>query len=86
MTKATLIKVQSTHNNLRTDEIEGRFADPPTLGHSFGFFADPLDETMDIRVVTTSRVQSVQQTEEGFIFSTLNSTYYLKLAENISLI
>ncbi len=63
---------------LRSDDVDGYYVLPPEVGNSFRFFSAPLDEKMDIRVVTTSPVVKVEESVDGLLtFETLNSTYSL---------
>jgi hypothetical protein len=77
MIKAKLVKIESTHNNLRTNEIVGEFSYSPEVGHVFRFYSKPLDPDASIRVITTSSVQSINGQE----FKTRNSTYRLEVDE-----
>jgi len=69
--KCTLIKIESNHNNLRTNEMEGVCTDLPEVGKRFLIFGEGLE--FGHRVITTTRVQEV----EGHVFRTKNSTYEL---------
>lgn len=74
---ATLTKVRSTHNNLRTPTIDGWFEKPPTVGEDFEFLAPPL-ESGSIRMIWTTSVRDVTELALGSVeFKTKNSTYRL---------
>jgi hypothetical protein len=84
--KCKLTKVQSRHNNLRTDEIVGECQEKPTLGFTFHMTAPPLDPDMTLRRIGTTDVIRVSypptvecDAEEpgGFMeFATVNSIYH----------
>ena len=82
MKNGKLVRVKSSHNNLRTTEVVGSYYAPPTIGESFTFLSEPLNDGGTIRVVTTSPVQSVEAVPGGLRFTTLNSTYDLIKEEN----
>jgi hypothetical protein len=73
MIHCKLTKIQSTHQKLRTDVIEGWCYHLPIVGEAFSIFSDPLDPEMQVRVVRTSTVVDVYVDR----FETLNSTYEL---------
>jgi hypothetical protein len=64
-------KIESTHDNLRTDEVEGDALFPPQEGQRFVMYAEPIVPLASFRMVTTSRVTDVYATH----FKTLHSTY-----------
>lgn len=83
MMKAKLTKVESTHNNLRTNEIVGRPLFIPEVGRSFIMWSEPLDKDMDIRQITTSVVKSVELIGDNlYEFKTMNSIYKLEILDN----
>ena len=83
--RGTLTKL---HNGsaLRTDKVVGE-AKEPVIGKPFILFAQPLDPEADIRVISTSPVDSFEITPpqrmgatdafslEKWIIKTANSTY-----------
>lgn len=77
--KAILKKITSTHNNLRTDAVEGTFLMVPTVECQFSFFAEPLDKTKDFRQISTTPVKTVEAIAGGWRFTTENSTYELEI-------
>lgn len=68
--KIKLVRVESTNNSLRTDEVVGEIFLEPTVGYPLVLFGQPLGKG-DVRKVTTSPITEL--TENGF--KTLNSTY-----------
>lgn len=78
----TLVRVESTHNNLRTPTVTGWSYNLPEVGASFQIFNDqPLEapEVNKSREVTTSVVREVQTLDTGdVLFKTMNSTYILE--------
>lgn len=77
--KVKLTKIESNHNNLRTNEIEGVSLDLPEVGKSFYLVGESLTEGMDARVVTTTEIKSLEKTDNEYTFKTLNSTYKLEV-------
>jgi hypothetical protein len=78
-----LVKRSTNVNALRTNEIKGIFFNYPCKGLSFEIFSEALENpNAKYRKVTTSMVQSVEKTELGFIFHTLNSCYELQIFPN----
>lgn len=73
--RVRLTKVESTHNNLRTDVVEGECSHLPTIGLRFVMYSDPVEVFGNMRYVSTSPVQAI--TQDGF--RTLNSTYKLEV-------
>lgn len=75
-----LIKVKSSHNNLRTPEVFGRIEQLPIVGNSFFLLAAGLD--FGTRIVQTTPVQSVEKlTDTLYTFKTENSEYKLEIKE-----
>jgi len=77
--KVLLTKVESNHNNLRTNEIEGLTLELPTVGKGFNMSGEPLDKAMSVRVINTTEIKEIEGSENDFTFKTLNSTYKLKV-------
>lgn len=75
----TLRKIESSHNKLRTDEVEGLAPELPESGKRFFMYADALelDEVDAKRYVHTSVVQKVVKRGDDLVFHTENSTYCL---------
>jgi len=81
----TLRKIKSTHNNLRTDVIEGFFNHPPKEGERFVFLSEPLeDPEASFRQITTSPVKNLDLDKDTDVitFGTYNSTYLLEPNKN----
>lgn len=76
-----LTKLSSTTNALRTPDVIGDFPNPPKVRESFIMFAIPLDTESDLRVVTTSQVLEVEEFDDYYLFTTLNSQYRLDVYE-----
>lgn len=69
-----LIKISSTHNNVRTSEMLGVPAVPLELDKRFVINGEPLDKTKDIRTIITTPVITIS----GKDFWTKNSHYRLE--------
>ena len=86
--KATLTKLSDNVNKLRTNSISGDTLTLPMPGVSFQIIGDALEEPFKTlgggRVVTTSPVKEVVKEENGsYTFTTLNSTYKLKVEGDV---
>lgn len=75
-----LKKIQSTHSNLRTEEVLGTCLELPKEGERFKFFSAPLEQG-SVRVINTSPVKSFASKDGSIIFNTQNSTYELSSIE-----
>jgi len=75
--KGKLVKIKSTHNNVRTSEIVGEYNESPAVGQRFRMTAPPLDPTYYTRVVVTTPVQNSETVGNVTRFTTENSTYEL---------
>lgn len=78
MKTVKLVKINSNHKSLRTDEIEGVTEKMPEVGSSFILLAPPL-ESGDVRAVVTTPVETVKFTGQTYEFRTKNSEYELIL-------
>lgn len=76
----TLKKIESNHNNLRTDEVSGIAHTLPTVGKPFFMYAKALEEG-DVRYIHTSPVAEVRTLENEIVFKTENSIYSLIVSE-----
>ncbi len=76
--KGILEKIESTHNNLRTDTVQGTF-EPPEIGKSFILYGEGLE--FGVRVIQTTPIKELTKEEKGFCFKTMNSTYKLSVEE-----
>jgi hypothetical protein len=78
MKRVRLTKLESTHNNLRTDVVEGILLSPLHLGYPIYVECEPLNKLDDYRrCVTTTPIVSI----EGDIYKTKNSTYRIEVLE-----
>lgn len=80
MLYVTLKKIESTHENLRTDDVTGVTHTLPEVGKSFFMYAKALEEG-DVRYIHTSPVQEVRMVEDEIVFKTENSVYSLIINE-----
>ena len=80
MHKVKLEKVESSHNNLRTNSVTGVCIELPIVGKSFMLMSDEvLTASATVRVINTSIVKDVLKCANGDLsFTTENSTYLLK--------
>ncbi len=73
--KVKLTKIASTHNNLRTTEIQGTLAYPIEVGESIIIYSEALDGIPDhTRVLRTTPVLRIENT----LYYTKNSTYRIE--------
>lgn len=80
--KVKLIKIQSTHNNLRTVEAVGQLMEHPTVGHSFLLVSEPLNPEAQARLIRSSPIKKVTQLQDKLIeVQTENSTYHFETLE-----
>lgn len=78
--KGKLIKIESEHNLLRTDEVVGTFLDVPKVGERFTIYAEPLSNEANIRTVNTSPVKSIEKIyEKIWEMKTQFSTYHIEI-------
>jgi hypothetical protein len=77
--KVKLTKLSSTHQNLRTDTIEGNADLLPEVGQCFAMTAEPLDPRASFRWVRTTPIQSIEAMGDTYRFTTENSTYQLEV-------
>lgn len=80
--KVKLIKLESSHENLRTKEVEGESLGLPLVGTSFVVVGKGIE--FGTRLVSTSPVQSVYLIDANdqrdlFHFQTKNSEYALEV-------
>lgn len=73
-----LKKIESNHNNVRTNETEGQTLALPEVGKNFSLVGASLTPGLTHRVITTTEIKEVETQGDGsYIFKTLNSTYGL---------
>lgn len=76
----TLKKIESTHNNLRTESVKGLANEIPVVGSRFFMYSeDTLTPDTNIRYVNTSVIKDVKFNAENgdYVFRTENSLYVL---------
>lgn len=74
-----LTRVTSTHDRLRTDEVEGQCIGLPVIGRDFILIGKPLVEGYAFRFIQTTPVKSLKLENGSMIFTTDNSTYKLEV-------
>jgi hypothetical protein len=75
----TLTKIESTHNNVRTNETTGHTLALPEVGKNFFMTAPPL-ESGGVRMINTTEIKEVEiHSETEFTFKTQNSTYKVQV-------
>lgn len=75
-----LKKVESNHNNLRTETVEGTFK-IPVVGEDFVLYGEGLK--FGTRIVRTTPVQEVTQDGNVINFKTRNSTYRVYIGKEM---
>lgn len=74
--KYSLIRIRSSHNNMRTDSMTGFPEHLPEIGKGFVIFGDGLE--FGTRIVHTTEVTDIRHVNEKALeFDTKNSTYLL---------
>lgn len=72
-----LIRVKSSHQNLRTDEVDGEIDGLPEIGESITLLGVGLE--FGVRIIHTTPVVEILEKIPGeMLFRTDNSTYRLK--------
>lgn len=83
MYNARLTKIESNHNNLRTNSMEGQIADLPKVGFPLIITNDsPLDKSSGANgrmIWTTNITEVMKKSEEEYEFKTQNSLYKLEV-------
>jgi transcription-repair coupling factor (superfamily II helicase) len=81
--RVKLTKIESNHNNLRTNSIEGECKTFPEVNSGLVILADPLEKGMDVRIVNTSIIKEIRTIGvNDFMLKTLNSLYRLEVLDN----
>lgn len=80
MYKVTLERI-SNGVALRTDSVVGYCLDLPLEGKSFQMFGQGLTSDQHTRMITTSTVQTIEQTLNTYLLKTQNSVYHLTVEE-----
>jgi hypothetical protein len=73
--KVKMSRIESSHQNLRTDEIEGYASSLPLVGENFILLSKGLE--VGVRVVRTTPVTELRDSS----FKTQNSTYGFEVIE-----
>ena len=79
MIPCKLTKLSTNENELRTNEVEGAFMNPPVEGRSFVMFADPIEKGAFARMIATSRVTRMDVAVKEYVLHTENSMYRIEL-------
>lgn len=74
-----ITQLSSNHNRVRTKETVGKAVRLPIEGKHFTLFAKPIDKSQDVRMLSTSRIKSVQEEDGIYYFETQNSKYKLEV-------
>lgn len=78
--KGKLIRLASSNNNLRTNEVIGIFDSLPVEGKEFKMLAESLTPGGTFRLVTTSPVSKIISSKENnYLFNSHFSTYELEI-------
>lgn len=79
----TMKKIESTHKNLRTDEVKGLTPELPQVGkHFFMYSNEVLTPDTNIRYIYTSPVRDMRSNDDEIVFRTENSVYTLSEVRN----
>lgn len=82
MFKVVLHRIESFHNNLRDDRIEGLCDELPRVGEGFNMHGNPGNNLPGyIRIISTSPVSTVRQDRDEYVFQTKNSIYLLEVLD-----
>lgn len=78
--RAKLTRIQSSHRNLRTDEMVGSISKVPEVGEECVIFGEPLTPGALARMIHTTKIGRVEKKSSGrYEFWTKNSHYGLDL-------
>lgn len=85
MKLGTLEKIESSHNNLRTNSMNGYFEEFPKVGEPFRILGKGLE--FGTRIIHTTPITEIlEEKEDLIVFKTLNSTYRVSLLSENSLL
>lgn len=70
-TKVRMTRIESNHQNLRTNAVEGYLHTELKVGNPIVVTAKPLNQSFDVRAVTTTEIERI----EGNRYFTRNSIY-----------
>ncbi len=80
--KVKLTKISNNVNDLRTNSVEGTTGKMPVVGSYFSMAAESLTPENNVRLVSTSLIQEIDQISDSeVVFKTLNSTYRLEFLD-----
>lgn len=85
MHKVRLTKIQSEHNNVRTNEVVGVTSSLPKIGDRFQMLSEAIDKSQgaNVRYIETSPVESLKSScENTIIMKTHYSTYELEVLDS----
>jgi len=84
MLHVKLEQIESSHNNVRTKEMEGKCTHIPEVGYGFIIFGKSLTPGLPFRRISTSEIQECSYVEKDrkFLFQTLNSKYELTVLDD----
>lgn len=79
-----LFKINSNHDNVRTDTMEGLATELPVVGKGFNLYGGALELKVGIRGLFTTSIEELTQLSNGTVlFRTRNSTYVFRLDKEI---
>ena len=81
MLRVKLTKIESTHTNLRTNEMEGRTGSIPEVGHDIRIFGEGIEFGMRMIHTTEVKESTFDKETKIFTFKTQNSTYSLEVLD-----
>jgi len=74
--KVKFTKIKNNHSRLRDDVIVGKAKNPPQVGEIFFMTAAPKSKTASLRMINTSKIESVDDIENGWKFTTKSGSVY----------
>jgi len=83
MMHAKITKIESNHQNLRTNDMEGKTPVIPEVGEIFMIFGESLTPGNNMRAIHTTEVQESKYDSETktFTFKTRNSLYTVEILD-----
>lgn len=83
MLPVKLTKIESTHTNLRTNEMIGKTGSIPEVKYNIQVFGESLTEGKNMRVIETTEIKesTYDKATKTFVFKTQNSTYSLEILD-----
>ena len=83
MRHATLTRIASSHSRIRTPEVVGIIMVEPQVGRDFVMYAPAL-ESGDLRMVSTTPIESIASIDSVIYFRTATSKYMLLLGDEVT--